>query len=696
MRLTVRLDGLKGFYADRWKPRFRIHGMRSARSISLTLLALGLLVGGCGGGAQNAGDRDRAPTKTVRGYGLRIELPQGWRGEIVRPDPRGALTLRAANFQHPPLTDLGRELQLTMTERDVLITLVHYGRAGEGWKARQATLPLAIDRGQFVSFEGFKRPVATDSFILEGRAFQLWAVFRDGSPSDELLAEANRVLATIALEPRRLDLAGLSLELPVGWDGFVKYADPDDQAPAVYAANAPWPDVGQNVEQAATRELFEKLPRDGIVISAVSSWYAGGEVPRKLTPPIQLGDGYFVADSYEGQPAPHVSTELIFGRIGDRFLNVQVFFGRNDPDKTMRDEANAVLATLRVSGQPAAPAPTGWRKHDDPKLGVRATLPDNWYLAEKPLTNTTDPREVLAVATYPLAGGGKGGGCAAAGPALDAMPADAALIWLLEYRPARGDVWADLPRSRFPPRPDRYTLKRADLQPGVCGAALGLSTTFRDADRPFQLWLFFGAKVSDARLAEAAQILTGLSFDELPAPPPDPYAGWPVINTNPGDSLQVPPGWAAAAAMFPPATTPRPRPIFFASNRPLFGLPQKLVPHVAELPGPMPSAAVANRFPDEGVLLWVVEESDRWQIGKDFPPIDRNWPRPDDFRPAEVLTKPNPELRWLHAGGEWRGYRFSIWIASGPDASEEDQQLALKSATSLALSGCGRDATQDC
>lgn len=276
------------------------------------------------------------------------------------------------------------------------------------------------------------------------------------------------------------------------------------------------------------------------------------------------------------------------------------------------------------------------------------------------------------------------------------MPANGALVWLLEYRPSRGDVWADLPRSRFPPRPDSFALARPDLQPGVCGASLGLSTTFRDADRPFQLWLLFGDKVSDARLAEATQILDGLAFDDLPAPPPDLYAGWPMINTNPGDSLRPPPGWAATAAMFPVDKTPRPRPLFFASNRPLFGLPPKLVPHIAELPGPMPSAAVSNRFPEDGVLLWVVEESARWQIGKDFKPIDRNWPRPDDFQPAQVLTEPAPEVRWLQAGGEWRGYRFSIWIGSGPEASEEDRQLAFKSAASLAVSGCWRDVIDDC
>jgi predicted small secreted protein len=671
--------------------------MKSHRALICALLLLSLFVAGCGAAARDAGQGSGQPVKTVREYGLRIDLAAGWHGEVVRPEPPAALTLRAATFPLPPATDVGQRAQRTMGERDTLITLAYYGRARDDSGIRRATLPLEIERADFAPFEGFTRPVATDAFVLDGGAFQLWAVFRDDAPSDEVFAQANRLLATIALEPRRLALGGLSIELPVGWDGYAKHLSPYDEAPSVYAANVPWPDVGQNVERPAVRELFERLPRDGVVISAVSSWNAADRVARALVPPIELADGYFLADSYEGQPAPHVSTQLIFGRIGDRFLNVQVLFGRNDPDEAMRAEANAVLATLTVTGRPAAPAPAGWRKHHAPELGVRATVPDSWHLAREPLTSSVDPRQVLALATYPLAGGGNNGGpCVAAKRAVDAMPADGALIWLLEYRPARGDVWADLPRGRFPPRPDGYTLTRTDLQRNLCGTPLGLSTTFREADRPFQLWLFFGAKVSDALLAEVAQILTGLSFDDLPAPPPDPYAGWPLINTNPGDSLRPPPGWASAAAMFPPDKTPRPRPLFFASNQPLFGLPHKLVPHVDALPGPMPDAAVANQFPKDGVLLWVVEESDAWQIGENFPPIDRNWPRSDDFRPAEVLTKPAPELRWLHAGGEWRGYRFSVWIASGPDASQQDRQLALKSAASLAVSGCGRDRIDDC
>ncbi|MBA2383174.1 MAG: hypothetical protein H0V68_00705 [Actinobacteria bacterium] len=274
------------------------------------------------------------------------------------------------------------------------------------------------------------------------------------------------------------------------------------------------------------------------------------------------------------------------------------------------------------------------------------------------------------------------------------MPPDGALIWVLEYRPPRGDVWADLPRSRFPPRPERFQVSRADLQPDLCGADLGTERTFRDADRPFQLWLFAGANVTDARLAAMGEILDGLAFEVLPAPPPDPYAGWPLVNDNPGDSLRPPPGWPAAAAMFPPQTTRRPRPLFFASNRPLFGLPARLVPHVDELPGPWPAHAVANEFPPDGVLLWIVEE-ERDDDPARFPPIDRDWPSADDFAPGAVLTKANPELRWLRAGGTFRGYRFSVWIGAGTEASAEDRALALKSASSLAVSGCRRDG-DDC
>jgi hypothetical protein len=588
------------------------------------------VLAGCGATGQVGG-----ATETVRGHGLRMELPAGWHGEIVRPEPLQAVTLRAANFPHPRLTDLGRDLQPTMGERDVLITLAHYGRAWEHSKARRATLPLTIGRDDFVSFEGFRRPVAMDAFSLEGRAFQLWAVFRDETPTDEALAEANRVLATIALEQRRLELGGLSVELPVGWNGFTRQEGHENDSPTVFAASIAWP------EGVAVDELARQLPPDGVAVAAVSSWLVPHEVARTtLDQPITLAQGRFLAESYEGQPARNVSTQLVFGRVGDRYLWIEVLFGRNDPNERMRADAEAVLATLRVSGRPPAPAPPGWRKHRAPEVGLHATLPAGWHLADEPLTGIEEPREVLALATYPLAGSDRASPCP-----FEPMPApaDGALIWLVEYR-------SDPLPSRFPRRTTTHELTRDDLRPGFCGAPLGHHATFRDAGRLFQLWLLFGEQVTDVRLAEVAQILSGLSFEGLPAPPPDPYGGWAWLSTDAGDSLRAPPSWATRAG--------RTGELFFAAKR--------------------------------GVVLRVVEEG-RHAKGE-FRAIDHAWPREHHFRPVEAP----PGLRSLRAGGEWQGHRFAVWIASGPDATEEDRQLALKSAASLAVSGCRPDGRNRC
>jgi hypothetical protein len=286
---------------------------------------------------------------------------------------------------------------------------------------------------------------------------------------------------------------------------------------------------------------------------------------------------------------------------------------------------------------------------------------------------------------------------------LEDLPPDGAFIWIQEYRPAQGDVWADIPRSRFPPKPERFNLRRSDLEPGLyChtdGPAYG--TTFRAADRPFQLFIAFGKGVTSERLAQTEAILASLEFATLPSPPLDPYAGWPLVNDTSGDSLRPPPGWPGAAVDYRPGKTPRPRLLFFTSNLPLWGLPKKLVAHMDEpspLDQPFPIGALATDFPPDGVIIWVVEEGRKgeWSLENSFAPITRGWPSRDDFEPTEIATEPAPELRWMSAGGSFRGHRFSVWIGQGPRANRKDFELALKSAASLAVSGCWRDAYDDC
>jgi hypothetical protein len=370
---------------------------------------------------------------------------------------------------------------------------------------------------------------------------------------------------------------------------------------------------------------------------------------------------------------------------------VQVFFGRTHPDDAMRALANRVLGSLF---RPRETQEDGFVRFEDPAVGISGRYPVGWY-RERALTRQSDPREVLALATYPLRGGAEAGECAPDTARAD-MPPDGAFIWLLEYRPFGGDSWPRLLRERFPPKPERFELRRSDLSGDNpwCFSGFGYTTTFRAADRPFQLLVAFGGQPTEQRLAEVAGILDSLQIDPQPAPPPDPYAGWPSVNDNPGDSLRAPPGWPATAAMFP-LDTPRQRPLFFASNRPLAGLPQKLVPYLGgELPGPFPSAALA-RFPADGVLLWVLEE-DKGDASPQFPPIARGWPERSGFREADAPTQAAAGLRWRRAGGAFGGYRFLLWIVAGPEASDDDIELALKSGSSLAVSSCPRDKGDNC
>jgi hypothetical protein len=197
-----------------------------------------------------------------------------------------------------------------------------------------------------------------------------------------------------------------------------------------------------------------------------------------------------------------------------------------------------------------------------------------------------------------------------------------------------------------------------------------------------------------ASWTEAESILDRLEFDPLPAPPSDPYAGWPLINDNPGDSLRPPPGWAAAAAMFPPDKTSRPRDALLRRQPAALRAAGPARASRRQAPS-LALVAVANDFRSDGVLLWVTEE-DKGGESLEFSEIDGDWPSRADFRPAELFTQPNPELRWLRAGGSFRGYRVSVMIGIVPGASPPDVELALKSAASLAISGCWRDVIDDC
>jgi len=334
------------------------------------------------------------------------------------------------------------------------------------------------------------------------------------------------------------------------------------------------------------------------------------------------------------------------------------------------------LALVIVAGAalPASAAPPpGWTEWSDPARGVMAELPPGWHAAPK-VTALGYPQEVATLASFAFEPGG------ACGPdAARRLPRDGALIFITEYRPARGAVWRDsIRRSSFPLRPDHLTL-RGKAEAFECFASPARQLRFRDADRPLQVMIALGRQATAARRRQVEQVLDALHFDPLPPTPPDPYAGWPEVVDESGSTMRVPTGWTRHAISDHRVAPPRT--VFVTANAPLGG-------NGARLRSVGDTHGLAT-FPSRGVALFVTEAA-RGGTDAAFPPFPagRPWPQDSDFVPVRGgLAARVPHLSWQRAGVGFRRHRFAVWLAAGPLASPADLALARQATASLALSG---------
>jgi hypothetical protein len=312
--------------------------------------------------------------------------------------------------------------------------------------------------------------------------------------------------------------------------------------------------------------------------------------------------------------------------------------------------------------------------------GVSVTVPRGWHLLPPPVTGLAYPVDRLLLSSYPAA---RGGNCGPDRAERD-LPPDGALIYLMEYRPQVGAVWANYRRSAFPPRPAHFALRQRDLTPAECWTVPSYLIRFRAADRPFQLHVALGPHAAAARRAQVLHALDSLRFTPLPPPPSDPYARWHALHLETGDTLRTPTGWLAVANPSPRRQS-RPRTLFLAANQSLAGLPSRRPSRLEALPTRFPPRTFAT-FPANGVLLWI-RENRPGPANAAWPhlPSSATWPRSGDFAPAAGgIAARWPRLRWLRAAVEQRTTRFSLWIVSGPHATEADRQRAMKTAASFA------------
>jgi hypothetical protein len=173
-----------------------------------------------------------------------------------------------------------------------------------------------------------------------------------------------------------------------------------------------------------------------------------------------------------------------------------------------------MLAGLALAGCGAAAqaTPDTFSAH-----GLTVDLPEGWQQADGKLTRLEDPREVLAVGTFPLRY--RQVGCyQMPSSALEDLGADDALVTLQERGADPHSSWTDFPArpAHFGPTPDDTNSDASACAPD--GHFVSHWFRFTDAGRHFHVLVAFGPHASEATQEQAWALLDNLHLDPAVRP----------------------------------------------------------------------------------------------------------------------------------------------------------------------------------
>jgi hypothetical protein len=159
--------------------------------------------------------------------------------------------------------------------------------------------------------------------------------------------------------------------------------------------------------------------------------------------------------------------------------------------------AASLLAALSLAGAPAG------RWHTLRTGGTAWRYPASWSATTAPLTPVTSPRQLLAIASYPLPRApARSDGCRPT-EALDRLPPRGAFVFVWSY----GQLSSrDLARD-FPPRPRHFRLTRFAHYECVGPSYM---IRFREASGAFQVHVALGPRATAATRATVLRILDGV------------------------------------------------------------------------------------------------------------------------------------------------------------------------------------------
>jgi hypothetical protein len=319
-------------------------------------------------------------------------------------------------------------------------------------------------------------------------------------PSGGERVTTTQASATAAREEGRdLEHDGISVELPQGWNGRVLALD--YPVAVLQAANFEFAPPGVELPPGEEDPIKAMSAAHALVMISRCGIVGYEEPPRPAPARLSLDALRFLPHGHPRLPAGHAFAHGSFDFSG-RCLRVEADFGSDAPDRALAAQVDAVLGSLLV-GAGVLP-----QSFEDSEAGLAGPLPEGWHVIRTQLTAVVFPRQVLALASFPLRQSTPDPGCIPA-TAREQLPAGGAVVVFLDYGDAPEPVAAE-----FPARPQRFRLP-SEPEPYEC-YGLGHAVRFSESGRQLQAQVLLGEEAGPARRAELAEILDGLRIGRVP------------------------------------------------------------------------------------------------------------------------------------------------------------------------------------
>ena len=148
---------------------------------------------------------------------------------------------------------------------------------------------------------------------------------------------------------RHVSLEGLSLALPIGWDGYSYVRAPADgigrDQRVIQVSNQTFPE--RRPQDDLARQMATRLDHDGILVVVWDHEHDVANIDDYSSGPLRLGRDDFRSPAFEGMSSGH-SGLMRDLRVGGRFLRLFVELGALEPSSEQLTAVNAVLASLKV------------------------------------------------------------------------------------------------------------------------------------------------------------------------------------------------------------------------------------------------------------------------------------------------------------------------------------------------------------